>query len=262
MRNKHKWEELFISEFIEQIAQCPLAFFVTAPVEDHGAHNTMAVDMIPMYEVALAVAELTGGIVFPQIPFGQAGVPSLTRKQIMSGEHNLYPPSMIFSHELCSQIYEEMFEGMARIGFKVCVALVGHGPEIVTVDDFRNNHNNYLNGMRLLTPHWPFLLKQADFFKQVFPWPEAMEHSGIIETSLMMYLRPELVDLEKCYEIFDAQYMTQTTKYLPERHHIEELQQNSSAELGKIVFIYLVNAIAELSTKALEEYRGKKDKQI
>ncbi len=260
MRNKHKWEELFIDEFFKKLAECPLAFLTTAPVEDHGAHNTLAVDMTPMYELALAVAEKIGGIVFPQVPFGQAGAPPWTYAEIRSGKHNLFPPSMFFSRELCRQIYVEMFEGMARMGFKVCVALGGHGPEITALQAFSKEHNELVDGMRLLTPHWPSLLKQADFYNEVFPWPRAMAHSGIIETSLMMYLRPELVDLKKSFEIYEASYATQTKIYLPEKSHIKDLQENASAELGKKAFVYLVDAIAGLTQKAMEE-RGREEGQ-
>lgn len=257
-RNLHKWEELFMDEFFEILADCPLAFFTIAPVEDHGAHNALAVDMAPMYEVALAVAEKTGGIVFPQIPFGLAGAfPSRTHEQIRSGKDNMYFPSMFVSRELVRQIHEEIFEGMARIGFKGCMALGGHGPNIIALDVFRKEHDGAVGAMRMLTPNWPALLRPSELFQECArKCPQAMAHSGVIETALMMYLRPEQVDLSKVMNVLNAPYASQTTLYLKPKDpasnrnikdNLSDIQKYVTADLGKAVFDYLVDVIAELA---------------
>ncbi len=258
-RHTHKWEELFMAEFFEELARCPLAYFTSAPIEDHGSHNALAVDMVPMYELALALAERIGGIVFPQVPFGQGGAPALTRDQIRA-KPALYPPSMIVSCELCRQIYEEVFEGMARIGFKACVTLGGHGPEITALAAFGREHGGAVGGMRLLTLHWPELLKPTPLFQEcIRRWPRAMAHSGIIETALMMHLRPEQVDLSRTFDVLTAPYASQTTKYMRDGkdpdsdRHLRDLQEHATPALGKALFDELLRVIDAVIRAGLGE---------
>ncbi len=252
----HAWEALFPAAFFEELARCPLAFFTAAPVEEHGAHNAMAVDMAPMYAVALAVAERTGGIVFPKVPFGEAGAPALTREQLRAPSRAGYPPSLMLSREACRQIYEEVFESMARIGFRGCVALGGHGPVITSLLTLAKERGGKIDGMQLLALHWPALLRPTPLFQEIARrCPRAMAHSGLIETVLMMHLRPEQVDLARVMDVLKTPNASQTMLYLhdpkdpdPERH-LRDLQSQATPELGKAVFEELVRLV-EAETRA------------
>ena len=57
-----------------------------------------------------------------------AYIPGYTREELRSGKKELFPPSLWVSRELCEQVYTELMESFAEIGFKVCMAVGGHWP--------------------------------------------------------------------------------------------------------------------------------------
>ena len=73
----------------------------------------MATDLYAAYEICLRAAEISGGIVFPPVPFAPAA--KLSRAELRSGEKELFPPSLWASRELCREVYIELMESMADI---------------------------------------------------------------------------------------------------------------------------------------------------
>ena len=128
MRHVHKWEELLPEEFFAELERAPIAYWSCGGMEEHGLHAALGTDWIAMYLVCLEAARLTGGIVFPPVPFVPAYGHSLSREELRSKKFELFPPSLWVSRELCESIYVELMESIADLGFKVCIALAGHGP--------------------------------------------------------------------------------------------------------------------------------------
>ena len=115
MRKMHQWEEMLPEEFFTEMARAPVAYWSCGAMEEHGLHVALGNDYIQMYEVCLRAARITGGIVFPPVPFAPAGAPpSYSRDQLRRGEHELYPPSLWVSRELCERLYTELLESLGR----------------------------------------------------------------------------------------------------------------------------------------------------
>ena len=103
-----KYEELLPEQFYEEFDKTPIAYWSTAPMEEHGLHNPLGTDFYQGYEVCLRAADISGGIVFPPVPIGPAGHPSWSHSELRSGKHKLVPPSFWTSRELCKQLYTEI----------------------------------------------------------------------------------------------------------------------------------------------------------
>ena len=201
-RNMHKWEELRPEEFLSELKRAPVVYWACGPMEDHGLQNALGVDPCKAYEMCLRAAALTGGVVFPLVPFAPAGAPPLSREQRRSGRHTLFPPSLFVSVELCRQIYLEVLENMAELGFRVCVAFGGHGPAAGLLKNIVKELRGKLKGMAILpcgsATFIGDLLRPAD---GADPGVHAGRHGGRWETSMNMALNPEFVDLSRVRQI-------------------------------------------------------------
>ncbi len=73
MRDLHCWEQLRPEEFYAEQSRAPVAYWACGPMEDHGLQNALGVDPGKASEICRRAARLTGGIVFPMVPFAPAG---------------------------------------------------------------------------------------------------------------------------------------------------------------------------------------------
>lgn len=225
----HRWEELLPEEFYEEFERAPLAYMAAAAPEEHGLHNPLGMDMWPPYEICLRAAKITGGIVFPLIPFAPAYFPGLSREEMRSGEKELFPPSLFVSRELCELAYTEVLEGMADMGFKACVALAGHAPADKLLQDMTEAHGGMIRGMRFFGAGTYSIL--TDLLKELnAAQPGAASHGTMWETSLTMAATPGYVDLPRAKRILSGPLTSQLKANSPEV--IAQIQQ-ANAELGE-----------------------------
>ena len=68
-RNMHKFEELTPYEFDREKERASIIYAAAGPVEYHEECNALGIDPCKGYQWCLDAAEITGGIVFPMIPF-------------------------------------------------------------------------------------------------------------------------------------------------------------------------------------------------
>lgn len=196
----HRWEDLLPEEFYEEFDRAPLAYLAAAAPEEHGLHNPLGMDMWPPYEVCLRAAGITGGIVFPLIPFAPAYFPGLSREEMRSGEKELYPPSLFVSRELCELAYTEVLEGMADMGFRAAIAIAGHAPADKLMQDMTEAHGGVIRGMKFFGAGTYSLL--TDFLADLGRlMPGSTGHGTMWETSMLMATAPGYVDLPRAERI-------------------------------------------------------------
>jgi len=144
----HRWEDLLPEDFYEEFERVPLAYFAAAAPEEHGLHNPLGTDLVQGYEICLRAAEVSGGIVFPAIPFAPAHIPGFSREELRSGSYELFPPSLFVSRELCELAYTEVLEGLADMGFRACIGVGGHWPADLLLQDLTKRYEGVIRGMR------------------------------------------------------------------------------------------------------------------
>ena len=222
----HCWEDLRPEEFYAEMERVPLAYFAAAAPEEHGLHNPLGTDLRQGYEICLRAAEITGGIVFPLVPFAPAGIPGFSREEMRSGEKELFPPSLFVSRELCELAYTEIIEGMADMGFKACIGVGGHWPADLLLQDLTKRYDGIIRGMRFWGGGTVSLLE--DFLPELTRQdPLVGGHGTMWETSLIMAIRPEQVDLSRAQDILGDARRSQLQANSPEV--IEHIQQANVA---------------------------------
>jgi creatinine amidohydrolase len=222
---KVRYEEMFPHEFEETMRETPIAYLPLGTLEWHGLHLALGNDAVKANELCLRVAAITGGVVVPPTFWAIGGMPQ--------------PWTTRFDEGLISQLFYGIFEQLSQVGFKVIVAVTGHyGIEQV---------------LTLKREALKFMQKSNVI---IFPIAEYEvtadkgyrgDHAAKWETSILWYLRPELVDVEqiskaeKTLNIYD--------------HGIigEDPRVSASQELGKEIVTAIVNRLAETALRLLKE---------
>jgi len=180
-----KYEELLPHEFFAEIDRKPIAWVPCGLLEWHGKHQALGLDGVKVYEMCLRAADQAGGIVLPTTWWGPGGNPPKTKAEL--AETELIPGSIAMDRALCETLFNEIFSSLERVGFKVIVALGGHYP---SGDMLQRIARQYaLNStVKIWAGKDPLLIADQG---------GRGDHGGKWETSLLWYLRPELVSFSK-----------------------------------------------------------------
>ena len=179
------WQELPSSAFatlsLETVAVLPIG-----AIEQHGPHLPLSVDStINQALLTRALAEAPDDLPVLALPLQAVG---------KSNEHIAYPGTLSISAETLIRLLMEIGESVSRAGIRRLVLLNSHGGQPGILDvvarDLRVRHR-----MLVVNAAW-YALGMPD---GLFSATECRHgiHGGEVETSLMLYLRPDLVEMCK-----------------------------------------------------------------
>ncbi len=181
-------------DFAERVkTQAPIIFLPLGSTEQHGPHLPLATDVILPEAIATRVAERAGAIVAPVISYGYKSQPK-------TGGGNHFPGTISLDASTLIAVLRDVINEFARHGVRKLVVFDGHMENqwfIVEAIDLALRDQRRLSVIDLKVvklPYWEFI--NADTEKILFPngiisW--ALEHAAVMETSVMLHLRPDLV---------------------------------------------------------------------
>lgn len=244
MRDKRKYEELFPEEFSAILKQTPICYWACGPMEYHGLQNTLGIDPAKAYEICLRAATISGGVVFPLVPFAPGGgyPPCKSRAEL----HQLAPEhvhTLCTGVETCVQLYTELFESLADRGFKSCVAFGGHGPAGALLKKIEKDFDGRMHNMRFATYTSTSFI--ADLVKAT---GLGYGHGGMWETSMNMAVNPEFVDLSRTNGPANGVWPADCQKF-PDK--LLEAVMQSNLEFGNKLVDVSAQAVAEAALKLL-----------
>jgi creatinine amidohydrolase len=180
MARKFKAEEMTPAEFKQAMAEKPVVILATGILEWHGDHLPLGTDALKMRGIAERLAQRTGAILFPQNWFGVVGFDEMLG-------------TVTFSKDLVKRILAEFFANIEKMGAKLIVFLTGHyGPyQVETITEAAQEYMAHSAAkVRIIAqPEY----EGTDFFD----FPCSPDHADKYETSLMMVVRPDLVQMDK-----------------------------------------------------------------
>lgn len=221
--SSHFWSDLTTRQFA-QLAASPsiaqaVAVLPVAATEQHGPHLPVSVDTALVDGVVNAAlthlahlpAELP--ILFlPTQPIGK------------SNEHIRFPGTLTLSAQTVISLWMDIGASVARSGIKKLVLLNSHGGQASIMDivarDLRTEHD-----LIVYSANW-YSLPLGDAVMGLFPAEEHRFgiHAGDIETSMMLALDPEHVDMAQAKN-FHSTSQDRAAKY-------PVLGNGTSAKLG------------------------------
>jgi creatinine amidohydrolase len=179
-----RWEELRGDDFAQAVKACEgVCLVALSVVERHGHHLPLGTDTYQGRGMLSRVAALEPVIEFPDYIF----------TQIPEARH--LPGTISIDGDLMIKLLDNVCREIARNGCKKVVLLNAHGGNagLVTLS----------NMLQLFTPkdYVVYIVSPIDvlFSGQLqVPWPHEDDgHAGPSETSMMLALRPELVDMSR-----------------------------------------------------------------
>ncbi len=197
------WQEMTTEEVAAWAGPESIAILPVGAIEQHGPHLPLGVDAaIAAAVVDHAVAKMAAdlpAVVLPQMPLGY------------SREHGDFAGTLSLSAETLAAVWRETGAGLARTGIRKLVLLNGHGGNPPVMDivarDLRAAHD-----MMVVVVSW-FALGLPDGLFSAGEVEHGI-HGGAVETSAMLYLQPDLVQMDK------AQDFGSMTREMAEAHQV------------------------------------------
>lgn len=181
---KVRYELMLGREATERIKEYPVGYLPIGCMERHGDHLPMGLDVIKAHQICCIVAQAIGGVVFP--PHFYSGIHRLedsVRRRFTSNFGNLYTDGTAREHLL------EIVDQFVIMGIKVLVLYSGHYPvsQIDMIKEIASKYNSE-KSINIIPITEPDCLDEGD-------------HAGICETSFMLYLDRNLVDMTRISEV-------------------------------------------------------------
>ena len=187
------WADLKSPDFARlDLARC-IAVLPVAAIEQHGPHLPLNVD-----------ATLVDGVIAAALPHLQPALPVFflpTQSVGFSPEHTAFAGTLTLKADTVIRLWTELAESVARSGIKKLVLLNSHGGQVGLLDVVARDLRARL-GMLVYSVNWFNLPLIDEAGKSVSDLFSAEEHrfgihAGEIETSMMLALKPEQVDMKQ-----------------------------------------------------------------
>jgi creatinine amidohydrolase len=183
--------EMTWPELKESLANNPAVFVPCGATEQHGPHLPLGVDVYLSSSMAALVASKVGGLVAPTIGYGYKSMPR-------SGGGPFFPGTINLDGSTLIAVIRDITREWHRHGVKKLCFFDGHFENHWFINEgidlaVRELRDPQLKVMRL--QYWDFFTTET--LTKVFPSGDfssiALEHAAVIETSLMLFFKPELV---------------------------------------------------------------------
>ncbi|OGJ90423.1 MAG: hypothetical protein A2268_13605 [Candidatus Raymondbacteria bacterium RifOxyA12_full_50_37] len=230
--NKVRYEEMLPHEFDEAIRIFPVAYVPVGSLEWHGRHLALGNDTLKAYGILLRTAEKFGGVVVPPTYWGHMD-------HWKPGCHPGLP------QEIVDGLFAAIFKGLVTVGFKVVIGVTGHD-----VNEQVDSLQKAVDAISADGKAKGFAMKEGF----LYDLPEdAMDHAAHWETSILMYLRPDLVDMDK------IKNEVLTTEEGAKEAGIwgRDPRTDASRELGEKIVNRIADNIGKKAQELLQEYNAK-----
>lgn len=195
-RTNHKvrWEEMFPDELHQSIQDYPLCYLAYGLAEPHGPYNALGLDWLKARHLVERAARTHGGVVAP--PFAWHMQERASFHDNGRGEGWLVDAGV--KQPLCSSIPHDLFYRMALYQIRAADARGFHAAILVT-----GHYGGLEKTLRLLCEYYvrrtgsPMQLRAIADWECIDHEDYRGDHAGVCETSQLMALCPDLVDLER-----------------------------------------------------------------
>ena len=194
------WADLKSPDFAQlDLPRC-MAVLPVAAIEQHGPHLPLNVD-----------TALVEGVIASALPHLPARLPVLflpTQSIGFSPEHTRFAGTLTLKAETLLRLWTEIAESVAATGVKKLVLLNSHGGQVGLLDVVARDLRARL-GMLVYSVNsfnLPLLDARGDSVAARFSAHEHRFgiHAGEIETSMMLALKPDQVDMAKAQNFHSA----------------------------------------------------------
>ena len=173
--DKHRFEEMRPHELERVVAECPLAWVPVGTLEWHGPQLPVGLDAVKAHALCLRCAARAGGAVLPPSYHSMLGM--------------MFPWTFRYPPRVLRDTVMTTWEFLYDYGFRAIITVTGHYPsaQVAALMAMAHAFMRRRDAVVLAVPEFAMA-------------PDARycgDHAARWETSILMELRPELVDHEK-----------------------------------------------------------------
>jgi creatinine amidohydrolase len=187
--------------------ECPVAYVPIGTIEWHGPQNPLGADTLQAEGLSLLCARMGGGLVFPPLYYGESRSESLMEANAVDREkiaeamglapENFTPERQPFSPTEQVLNYQRLLlhvlAEVETLGFRLGVLVAGHYPLI----DHARSAMLLFNKRRYSKYHGMLVWACVDYLLVRERHPDSGDHAAGWETSHLLALHPETVDLSE-----------------------------------------------------------------
>jgi creatinine amidohydrolase len=182
---RRRWIDMTTAEFAA-LPPDTVAVLPVAAIEQHGPHLPVYVDAcLNEGVVAKAIALLPAELPVTFLPMQAVG---------KSNEHLAFPGTLSLSAETAIRLWTEIGEGVHRAGLRKLVFFNSHGGQPQIMDIVARDLRVRLDMFVVSASSYAFGTPPGAFSAQEL---KHGIHGGAVETSMMLALRPDLVQMDK-----------------------------------------------------------------
>lgn len=175
-------EKMTWAEVEEYLKKDDRIILVTASCEEHGFHIALGNDSITSYTIAGMLGEKCGVLVAPVLYYG------------MSTPLVDFPGTISLQTATFQAVVMDIISCLYRQGFRRVFVVNGHGENAPCLEAITPQALATFPGLQIKIRTWFTHPKVISMVEESFPRPDG--HAGANETSVALYLRPDIVKLE------------------------------------------------------------------
>lgn len=247
MAKVNEWINMTKDQVKSAIEDFPVAILPLGATEQHGHHLPLGVDIFLAEGLSKRICEKTGALLLPSIPFGYSWVWRDIPGTISLQQHHV------------EAVIKDVAHSLSRYGVQTLIMVNGHDANNASMKYATRELMDELD-MNIVYLFYPDLEKVMEEHCESKPW-HGMIHACEMETSLMLALKPELVDMTKAVK----EYPEKPALYGRSSISLGNLSDSgvygdatlASKEKGEKLLESFVTKMVELVSLASNDSRGK-----
>jgi creatinine amidohydrolase len=187
MPNKYRYEEFTWPEIREAVAENRVAVLPVGTVEQHGPHLPLVTDVLTATEMSRMAVERTPreAVLMPSVYYS-------------FNEHHMdFPGTIAVEGPTIVNYVTDIGKSLAHHGFRKILLVNGHGSNVPFLDVAARNITNKTDAICAMVSWWSLIPKALLQELRESEFPGGMAHGCELETSVLLYLRGDLVQFEK-----------------------------------------------------------------
>ena len=187
MQTKYRYEEFTWPEIREAVAENCVVVLPVGTIEQHGPHLPLVTDVLTSSEMSRRAVERVPGeaILMPPVYYS-------------FNEHHMdFPGTIAVQGSTIVKYVTDIGLSLAHHGFRKILLVNGHGSNVPFLDVAARNITNRSEAICAMVSWWSLIPRELLRELRESEYPGGMAHGCELETSVLLHLRGDLVQMEK-----------------------------------------------------------------
>ena len=230
-----RYELLKPGQLDQIVRESPIAYLPLGSLEWHGDHLPLGNDAIKAYEICLRAARVTGGVVLPPLWYGAECLKlraTGTRDGTIDVDYHAYKAFLV-----------DVLRRVVKQGFRVVIVLTGHysREQVYAAKQAAREVEQVTRDVEVKGTAQVRIIALPEY-ELATDIGYRGDHAAKWETSILMYLRPDLVDYDK----------------ISAKPGIQgESPEQATRDLGEKVVNLIVERLVQAVRQALQQVNSK-----